>query len=427
MANEEFTILQYQEVLNEIENQENHLLLGNGFNYGLGIHTGYSDIFKKMMESDNGIYKDAQHLVEKSRNDLEIFIGNLIADINPENEFLRKYVENKVKLDFMQATQQIVKASIKDIYAVKNEGIFVLLNNFSNFFTLNYDSFLYLLLLNFKSIDKDERNAVALQATINFIEEDLNETQNNIYKEIKTARDEGKLTINVTENDAGIDLDFSLLTKTHFIQEIKSYSKLIKNNWKDKDIRSVVDKILEEEGNNKILKNIDDGAQLSLFNGQKEYEFDLKSQTQNLFFLHGAFHIYRDGKKLKKITQQTDKALYDRLEEILNNGDQEIVCVFQSENKLEVIEDNPYLIKAYEKLEALKGSLVIIGSSLADNDNHIFEQIEKSEIDKVYISSRKNSVEKNFDIAKKKFPSKEIKMFSVESISYNLPQEEIQI
>src|SRR5690606_1524823 len=139
-----------QEVLNEIENQENHLLLGNGFNYGLGIHTGYSDIFKKMMESDNGIYKDAQHLVEKSRNDLEIFIGNLIADINPENEFLRKYVENKVKLDFMQATQQIVKASIKDIYAVKNEGIFVLLNNFSNFFTLNYDSFLYLLLLNFK-------------------------------------------------------------------------------------------------------------------------------------------------------------------------------------------------------------------------------------------------------------------------------------
>ena len=285
---------------------------------------------------------------------------------------------------------------------------------------------LYLLLLNFKSVDKEERNAVVLQPTINFIEEDLNETQNNIYKEIKIARNEGKLTINIKENDASMNLDFRLLTKTHFIQEIKSYSKLIKNNWKDKDITRVVDIILKEEGKNKVVENIDDGAQLSLFSSQKEYEFNLESQTQNLFFLHGAFHIYRDGKEIKKITQQTEKALYNRLEEILNDGDQEIVCVFQSENKLEVIEDNPYLKKAYEKLEILKGSLVIIGSSLADNDNHIFEQIEKSDIKRIYISSREKSIKKYFDLAKEKFPSKEIKMFNIESISYELPKEEIQ-
>lgn len=424
MANEEFTILHYQDVLNEIENQENHLLLGNGFNRGLGVNTGYGAIFEKMLENNHGIYEDAKDLVEQSGHDLESFIGNLTDDINPKNEFLVKYVENKVKSDFMKATHKIVKASIQEVYAKKNEGIFLLLDNFTNFFTLNYDSFLYLLLLNFKSVDNDERNAVILQPTLNFIEEDLNETQNNIFQEIKAARDEGRLIINNVGEDKGLELNFDKLTKTHFIQVVKEYSKAVKNNWKDKDIRRVVDKILEEEGKNKVLENIDDGAQLSLFNDQKEYEFNLESQTQNLFFLHGAFHIYRDGKKIKKITQKTNKALYDRLEEILNDGDQEIVCVFQSENKLEVIEVNPYLKKAYEKLETLSGSLVIIGSSLADNDNHIFEQIEKSDVERIFISSRESSIKKYFDLAVKKFPSKEIQMFSVESISYNLPQEE---
>ena len=42
----------------------------------------------------------------------------------------------------------------------------------------------------------------------------------------------------------------------------------------------------------------------------------------------------------KKITQQTDKALYDRLEDVLNNDNQDIVCVFQHDNKIDVINEN---------------------------------------------------------------------------------------
>lgn len=37
-------ILTFTEVLNEISDCENHLLIGNGFNHGLGINTGYSNI-----------------------------------------------------------------------------------------------------------------------------------------------------------------------------------------------------------------------------------------------------------------------------------------------------------------------------------------------------------------------------------------------
>ena len=44
----------------------------------------------------------------------------------------------------MKAAHEIVKSKIKNIYAEKNEGIHILLKNFANYFTLNYDSFLYL-------------------------------------------------------------------------------------------------------------------------------------------------------------------------------------------------------------------------------------------------------------------------------------------
>src|SRR5690606_42081370 len=85
------------------------------------------------------------------------------------------------------------------------------------------------------------------------------------------------------------------------------------------EIEQVVKHILKEEKQNQVLEAVDDGAQYRLFRDEEEFVFDIESKTQNLFFLHGAFHIYQDGKSIKKITQQSDKALYDRLESILNN------------------------------------------------------------------------------------------------------------
>src|SRR3546814_7953517 len=92
-----------------------------------------------------------------------------------------------------------------------------------------------------------------------------------------------------------------------------------------------------------------------------DWSSDVCSSDLSLFFLHGAFHIYKDGKSIKKITQQTDRALYDRLESILNDEEQEIVCVFQSENKLGAIGENAYLSKCYDSIGKLSGNLVILG------------------------------------------------------------------
>ena len=111
-----------------------------------------------------------------------------------------------------------------------------------------------------------------------------------------------------------------------------------------------------------------------------------------MFFLHGAFHIYKNGKSIYKITQDNDKALYSKLEEILNHEEMSIVCVFKQDDKLDTIKENEYLLKCYNKLETLSGNMVIIGSSLADNDNHIFSQIEKSNVKRLFISTLKKII-----------------------------------
>ncbi|MFV0498602.1 MAG: DUF4917 family protein [Bacilli bacterium] len=411
-------VLKYEDVLGEISNQENHLLLGNGFNLGLGIGTSYPEIFKEMIESRYSLYENALPIVEECNYDLEKFIGKLTRSVS-NNEFLEKFIANKIKLDFMCATQNIVKKATKKVYSKHNEGVFILLKNFTNYFTLNFDSCLYLLLLNFQKTSVNEKS-IAITPTIKFIGEDLNEKEDDIYTEIKMLRENGAIEIHSRNNDIDeltIESHLSNVPKTHFMQEVKLYAKKNNKRWSDKEIKKVIDMILQEEKDNCVLENLDDGfVQISLFD---EFIFDKNNEFQNLYFLHGAFHIYEDKNNIKKITQQTHKALYDRLEEILNDENLDVVTVFKATNKIQNIEKNEYLLHCLNKLKNLKGNLVIIGSSLDENDSHIFSSINASSIDKIYVSAFKN-FEETFAKAKEIFTNKEVILFDAESISYKI-------
>ncbi len=409
----------YTEVLELLDKHNNHLLLGNGFNRGLGVNTSYEDIFEKMTKNDYGVYKEVKDIVAQCDYDLEKFVGKLKEDINANNLFLKKYVANKVKYDFMKATYEIVKNEIKNIYAEKNEGVFLLLQKFTNYFTLNYDPLLYLLLLNYKLEDSDiERKAIAMQPSLKFIEKDMNEAQNNIYSEIKKAREKGAVKISIAENSNFTLKTMDKMTKKQFVSNIELHSKDQKKYWKTTDIEKVVKKILEEEKKNKVLYAVNDGSKQMTFEGMPEFVFNVNLGTQNLFFLHGAFHIYRDGKIEKKITQTSDKALYDRLEEILNNEDRDIICVFQAENKIDEINKSEYLKSALAKLLTLTGSMVIIGSSLSDNDKHIFDNINKSKIETIYIASKECNMNNDYNKASNIFTNKKVILFGWDTISY---------
>ena len=410
--------IKYSDVLSQIKDQENNLLVANGFNYGLGVKTGYSTIFDKMVDNNN-IYKEALPLFNQCNSDIEYFIGELINQVDSDNSFLKKHIANNVKFDFMKATHEIVKSNIKNVYAKKNEGVFMLLRNFNNYFTLNYDSLLYLFLLKYSNIDDTKNNALVFFPTIEFIGDDLDVRQNNIYTEIKTARESGKIKISIDNTE--IEDNMSNLSKTHFSKEIVKYSKAYNKKWKAKDIDRVINKILKEEQIQRFNNQINDGSrQLSMFDNT-EFVFE-NPETQNLFFLHGAFHIYKEGKFHKKITQKTDKALYDRLEDILNNDEKEIVCVFQRDNKIEAIENDEYLNNCLNKLKQLSGNMVIIGSSLDENDNHIYSNINASNIETIYISATPQELNDKYLIAQNLFPEKNIYMFSTDTISYEMPE-----
>lgn len=413
-------MITYKDVLEQIKNKTNHLLIGNGFNRSLGVNTGYKAIFEKMIENKHDLYNDAKVVVEDSNYDLEIFIGKQEETISSNNQFLKKYIRNKIKFDFMKAAHSIVKEGIKNVYAEQNEGVFILLNNFTTYFSLNYDSLLYLLLLKYKPLDDNSNNVVAFEPTLKFIEDDLNERQSNIYTDIKSIRENGLIDFEFNDGD-NVCKELSSVPKTQFTVATKEYSKKHSKGWRSRDIEKVVEIILKEEEGNSLLNSVDDGIHYQkLFD---DFVFRENCETQNLFFLHGAFHIYEHGKLIKKITQQADKALYDRLEEILDSEGKNIVCVFQSEDKLSAIKPNEYLNNCFKRLGELEGdSLVIIGSAMSENDNHIFEQVNKSKINKIYISSIPETEKEILKRANEVFPQKEVYIFDALSITYDRQQ-----
>lgn len=414
--NEEIRIVTYCQVLQELEStsQCSHLLLGNGFNASLGIATDYESIFERMIE-ENFIYREIKQEIENQGYNIEELIDKLeqcLKEKGSISNFLKRYMENKVKFDFMKAASSIVRERIKGIYHDNNEKIHLLFKNFSSYFTLNYDTFLYLLLMKFKKSELDSSKVVAFQKSHLFRQQDLNEVQNEIYRAIKEARHNGKITAQI--NDQTLSVDLRISKKVFFQNVIEIYKNKANKNWTNKDIKKVCDQIWEEEANNNNkLEHINDGFQGSLFKCNED---------QNIFFLHGSFHIYKNRECIRKITQTQDKAVYENLEETIQTSSKDVICVFtsKSEDKVNQIENDRYLERCLNKLSKLSGIIVILGSSLADNDSHIFSAINRSQINKIYISSSLSKKSKNLNKARKFFPDKEIILFDRETISYNL-------
>lgn len=399
------SLVKYSEMLSEIENTENHLLLGNGFNYSLGVNTGYKNIFEVMKEH-NPIYYSLN--IENENYDIEGIIGRLKNNINtPDKDFLHLFINNQVKKDFIKACFSIVKESIKNIYEEKNNGIGLLFKNFTTYFSLNLDPFLYLLLLKYRKND----NILAFNNAIPFKEIDLNIQTSDKYKTIKDIYFTYKKDIFDSNGNKILEKDFNKLTKTDFEKQLSDVLK----SKNIKDYKKCLEVLYEELRSDLIQLEIKDGftysEPLALFKYNPEI-------NRNLFFLHGAFHLYKDKKSIYKITKTNEKALYDIIDEILDNESKELICVFTNENKINEINDSPYLKRNLDELSNLNGSIVIIGSSLDDNDKHIFDCINKSNLNKVYFASSENRFEKDNEKLKSLFPNKDFVLFDRDTISY---------
>lgn len=133
---------------------------------------------------------------------------------------------------------------------------------------------------------------------------------------------------------------------------------------------------------------------------------------QNVFFLHGALHLYEQGSSIKKHANGDNGNTI--IEQVQMNLDEGAFPLFvsepTSEKKKERILHNPYLNFCYSALRKLKGTLFIYGHSMDENDRHIFDQIRESKVTKVFVSIYGNENDENNKKAKanaQRFLSKE--------------------
>ncbi|TOB85777.1 DUF4917 family protein [Vibrio parahaemolyticus] len=125
--------------------------------------------------------------------------------------------------------------------------------------------------------------------------------------------------------------------------------------------------------------------------GKKDGFFrdEWEQRQQNLHFLHGGLHLYNDGSSVcKRVYDPEDwDAIVDQVRRWLDTGNFPLfVSEPTCEKKLEKIKHNPYLNACYQALGKLENTLYIHGHSIAENDRHIFEQINRSRVNRVFIS-----------------------------------------
>lgn len=111
--------------------------------------------------------------------------------------------------------------------------------------------------------------------------------------------------------------------------------------------------------------------------------------NQQVFFLHGALHIYDTGTVVKKHAYNNDAEI-GIVGQVRANLRENKFPLFISEptylKKAEKIKHNPYLDYCFRRLKYLRGAMFIYGHSFDESDKHIFDELKVSDIERFYIS-----------------------------------------
>jgi hypothetical protein len=112
-----------------------------------------------------------------------------------------------------------------------------------------------------------------------------------------------------------------------------------------------------------------------------------KTNKQNVFYLHGALHIFDAGYETKKYTWiNTGVPLIDQIREALENDLFPLfVSEAESKQKLARIKHSDILSRGMRSFSQIKGDLFIFGHSMSSNDEHIIRLIEKGGLSRLFI------------------------------------------
>ena len=112
-----------------------------------------------------------------------------------------------------------------------------------------------------------------------------------------------------------------------------------------------------------------------------------QSHEQNMWFLHGALHVFDSGTEIQKYTwNRTGVRLIEQIRDALSRDFFPLfVAEGSSVEKLERIRHSDYLAKAYRSFQEIHHCLFIYGHSLAANDGHYLRLIEHGKLSHIYV------------------------------------------
>lgn len=113
----------------------------------------------------------------------------------------------------------------------------------------------------------------------------------------------------------------------------------------------------------------------------------VRSDEQEIFYLHGAMHYYVEDQRLRKL-ELSKQNIIEQLESNLLEGRYPLVVTEGSRDDKEArIARSGYLTYCHRRLARLSGALFIHGMAMSDNDRHILNPIanKSSRIEALYV------------------------------------------
>jgi hypothetical protein len=117
-----------------------------------------------------------------------------------------------------------------------------------------------------------------------------------------------------------------------------------------------------------------------------------KTDRQNVFYLHGALHLYDSGSELKKFTWiGTGVRLIEQVRTALQEGMFPLIVAEGTSNeKMARIMHSNYLGRGYRSFAKIGGSLFVFGHAMSENDEHWARLIEKGNLRKLFVGVHGN-------------------------------------
>lgn len=113
-----------------------------------------------------------------------------------------------------------------------------------------------------------------------------------------------------------------------------------------------------------------------------------EADKQNVYYLHGALHLFDAGSEIKKFTwNRTGVTLLRQVKsELEKNNFPLFVAEGTSREKMTKINHSQYLGRGVRSFSKIGGSLFIFGHSLSKNDGHYLSLIAKNNLNRLFIS-----------------------------------------